>query len=249
MNYPKRIIQAGETDTKIVKAIQKRLIELGIGNLEGTGTFGTKTTAAVKQFQALHRDKYGNPLVVDGKIGAITWEALFDKVITEQVKAPNGLLEQAIEIATGEIGVMEIPAGSNRGPKVELYLASTNTPPGSYWCAAFVYWCFNEAAKKLGKPNPVYKTAGCLDHWRNTTGKKITKAEAINNPALIKPGSIFIKDHGGGMGHTGIVVAVNGGFIETIEGNSNPSGSSNGIGVFRLSFRKINSIEKGFIIY
>ena len=50
------------------------------------------------------------------------------------------------------------------------------------------------------------------------------------------------------MGHTGIVTSVEGGYIHTIEGNSNPEGSSNGIGVFEL-IRKISSIQKGFIIY
>lgn len=249
MNFPQRVIKAGETDSKIVNAIQQRLIVLGISNLDGAGTFGANTTAAVKQFQAMHRDRFGNPLITDGKVGAITWGVLFDNVVTEQKAAPNAFLTKAIEIAETQIGVMEVPAGSNRGEKVEAYLASTNTPAGSFWCAAFVFWCFKNAAEDQGIVNPVFKTAGCLTHWEKTKGEKITKAQAINDPLLIKPGSIFIKDHGGGMGHTGIVTAVSAGFIETIEGNSNPSGSSNGIGVFRLKFRKINTIEKGFIIY
>lgn len=249
MNYPNKIVKTGEANSAIVKAIQQRLITLGIGALQGTGTYGPKTVAAVKQFQALHRDKYGNPLIVDGEVGAITWEALFNVPATEQTHAPNALLAKAIAVAESQVGVMEDPPGSNRGTQVNAYLASTNTPPGNYWCAAFVYWCFKKAAAELGIPNPVYKTAGCLDHWNHTQGLKITTARAVNNPSLIVPGSIFIKNHGGGFGHTGIVTAISGGFIETIEGNSNPNGSSNGIGVFRLQFRKINSIEKGFIIY
>ena len=249
MEFPQRIIKAGETDRTIVKAIQQRLLALGIGNFEATGTFGPKTTAAVKQFQALHRDRFGNPLITDGKIGSITWEILFDNVAPVQETAPSDLLAKAIEVAVSQIGVMENPPGSNRGREVDAYLQSTNTPLGSFWCAAFVYWCFREAASQLGIANPVFKTAGCLAHWNKTAGRKLPKAQALSNPSLIKPGSIFIKDHGSGLGHTGIVTAVSDGFIETIEGNSNPSGSSNGIGVFRLKFRKINSIEKGFIIY
>ena len=54
--------------------------------------------------------------------------------------------------------------------------------------------------------------------------------------------------YGGGTGHTGIVESVSGGFINTIEGNTNESGSRNGIGVFKRQ-RKINSINKGFIEY
>lgn len=247
--YPNRLIKVGETDNAIVKAIQNRLTALGIGGLEGTGSFGEQTKAAVKQFQATHPDRFGNLLIVDGIVGAITWEALFNEQIATNPSPATGILSKAIEIAISQIGVMEEPPGSNDGAMVREYLKSTNTAPRNYWCAAFVYWCFKEAAEKLGATNPLYKTAGCLSHWNNTKGKKITKAKAVNNPKLIVPGSIFIKDHGGGYGHTGIVTAVNGGFIETIEGNSNPNGSSNGIGVFRISFRKINSIEKGFIIY
>jgi hypothetical protein len=55
-------------------------------------------------------------------------------------------------------------------------------------------------------------------------------------------------DYGGGNGHTGIVKAVNGGKIVTIEGNTNVEGGREGIGVFERT-RKINSINKGFINY
>ena len=77
MNYPKRIIKAGEENAAIVKAIQNKLQELGVGDLQGTGVYGAKTVAAVKQFQSMHFDRFGNPIVVDGKVGSITWEALF----------------------------------------------------------------------------------------------------------------------------------------------------------------------------
>jgi hypothetical protein len=55
-------------------------------------------------------------------------------------------------------------------------------------------------------------------------------------------------DHGGGKGHTGIVTSRNGGYINTIEGNSNDGGSREGLGVFTLE-RKITTITKGFILY
>lgn len=85
-------------------------------------------------------------------------------------------------------------------------------------------------------------------HWNKTSGKKIKASDAVNNPSLLKPGQIFIIDHGRGMGHTGIIEKIEGGFIHTIEGNSNPAGSSNGIGVFKLQ-RKIGKINRGFIEY
>lgn len=249
MNYPNRIIKEGEKDATIVNAIQKKLGELGYGKFEGTGLFGPKTTSAIKQFQSQHRDKQGVPLTPDGKIGAITWELLFgSKSVPVVDKAEKGISSEALKVARTQIGVMESPPNSNRGPEVNQYLASVHCPPGNFWCAAFVYWCFNEASKKLKVSNPACKTAGCLFHWNKTSGTKIPTKEAVNNPSLIKPGAVFIMDHGKGMGHTGIVEKVEGGFVHTIEGNSNSGGSRNGIGVFQLS-RKIASINKGFIVY
>lgn len=249
MDYPNHIIKEGETDSKIVNVVQKRLNELGCGPLQGTGVFAEKTKAAVKLYQSLHHDKNGMPLVIDGKIGAITWEAMFGPNLQIAVNAPNALLAEVMKVAFSQVGVMEVPEGSNSGPQVDQYLASVNVPPHNYWCASFVYWCFNEAAKNLSMTNPLVQTGGCLRHWNKTTGKKILAADSINDPSLIKPGYIFIISHGGGMGHTGIVEKVDGGFLHTIEGNSNPNGSSNGIGVFNITNRKINSINKGFIAY
>ncbi|MBD0295225.1 MAG: CHAP domain-containing protein [Flavisolibacter sp.] len=249
MNYPNRVIKQGETNTTIVTAIQKRLIELGCGTFTTFGTYGPKTVAAVKLFQSMNRDDHGNPLEVDGKIGSISWVALFgiEEVPTSD-KPDNDLLKETLKVARSQVGIMEVPPNSNRGPEVDSYLKCVNCPPGSYWCAAFVYWCFNEAAKKLERANPLYKTAGCLEHWNRSKAKKIAARDAVNNPSLVKPGQIFIMDHGGGFGHTGIVEKVEGGFIYTIEGNSNPSGSRNGIGVFPL-IRKIAKINKGFLEY
>jgi len=249
MKYPNRIIKAGESNTVIVKAIQKKLIDLNIGNLEGTGVFGTKTKSAVKLFQATHTDQFGNPLEVDGNVGSLTWAALFGtETIVVTDTAPNTLLTEVLKIAVTQLGVMEEPPGSNKGPEVDQYLASVDLPPGNFWCAAFVYWCFNKAAVKSGRTNPLVKTGHVMTHWNKTTGKKILAAEAVDNPSLVKPGNIFLLNTGGSSGHTGLVEKVDGGFIHTIEGNSNNSGSRNGIGVFRLQ-RKIAKINRGFIEY
>ena len=120
------------------------------------------------------------------------------------------------------------------------------------WCAAFVYWCFKQAAEKDAVPNPVIKTAGVLDHWNKagTRGvRRVLGATAKNSPGLVQPGFVFIMDFGGGAGHTGIVESVEGGRLVTIEGNTNDGGSREGVGVFRRSERKISSINKGFLDY
>jgi len=249
MQYPNRVIKPGEDDTSIVNAVRNRLNELGCGPIQETDNYGPRTIAAVKLFQSTHRDPVGNPLLIDGKVGSITWAALFG---TENVPnsngSPNQLLGEAVNVALSQVGVMEQPPGSNKGPEVNQYLACVDCPPGNFWCASFVFWSFNEAANKLNIENPLFKTAGCIDHWNKTKGKKILAKDALNNPALLKSGDIFIIDHGGGLGHTGILEKIEGGFIHTIEGNSNTGGSRNGIGVFQL-VRKIVQINKGFIEY
>ena len=75
------------------------------------------------------------------------------------------------------------------------------------------------------------KTAGCLDHWHHASAKGaqcITAPQAVHNPAEVRPGMIFIMDHGGGLGHTGLVEKVNGGLLTTIEGNTDASGGREG---------------------
>jgi hypothetical protein len=90
---------------------------------------------------------------------------------------------------------------------------------------AFVYYVFNELCKAIGKPNPLPKTAGVIDHWgRGDNNLKITIAQARSNPSLVKPGSVFFMHREGvnsGKGHTGIVLGMNPSTKEfvTVEGN------------------------------
>ncbi|WP_205479519.1 CHAP domain-containing protein [Sphingomonas arenae] len=164
----------------------------------------------------------------------------------------GGLAVSALGVAITQLGVMEVPLGSNSGPMVDQYLASTGVPPGNFWCMAFVYWCFREAAAATGAANPFPKTAGCLDAWsrvrRSKPGKLISRAAALADPTLVRPGHVFILSHGGGLGHAGFVRQSFGGPFRTVEGNTNPTGSSNGLGVYELNRRKIADPSlKGFI--
>jgi len=131
---------------------------------------------------------------------------------------------------------------------VKLFQARHVVP----WCCAFVYYCFDKASKKLGRPkNPMVRTAGCLDHWNKAPSRgaaRIRAAEATDDPTLVKPGMIFIMDHGKGRGHTGLVDAVEAGMLSTIEGNTDASKTREGGGVYRLT-RKVGEINKGFIDY
>ena len=261
MRYPGRIIKVGEQDPTIVAAVKRRLNQaLGFAKnsdarLDETNrSFGPKTTRAVKLFQTRNLDSEGLPLKPDGELGSITWAALFgEKTVTKRDLTRDKLLSVVLRVAAGEEKkeVREVPKNSNKGPEVVEYLKRAGVAAGNPWCCAFVYWCFDEASNSIGAPNPMVKTAGCLHHWNRAEShgaSRITRAQAVADPSLIKPGMIFIMDFGGGLGHTGLIESVDGGFITTIEGNTDASKSREGGGVYRLT-RKIPSVNKGFIDY
>lgn len=133
------------------------------------------------------------------------------------------LAQKSLSVAISQIGVEEIPRGSNKGPEVEAYLKSIGLGGGYSWCMAFVYWCVLKAS--VGSSNPLKKTGGVLAQWNARPELR------ANNPM---PGDIFIMDYGKGLGHTGFVEKIlPEGKIQTIEGNTNADGSREGYAVCR----------------
>lgn len=243
-----------------VEMLQRRLLDLGMRELGAADQdFGQKTDWAVRLFQARAVDEAGDPLTIDGVVGRKTWIALFGAQ-SAPAEAPaarpvaGSMSAAALAIASGEIGVREVPPGSNRGPEVDQYLDSVSSSlRGQPWCMAFVYWCYGQAATQAGSVNPMPKSASVLRSWemaRDMTGPRIATArEVAGDPSLVVPGMIFYIDTGGRTGHTGFVADVVGSTLVTIEGNTNDDGSREGIGVFTRSKRRIDSINLGFILY
>jgi peptidoglycan hydrolase-like protein with peptidoglycan-binding domain len=258
--YPGRLLKIGDFDIISMTRVQQRLNAVGCGPITENGFFDEDTKKAIKLFQIRYPDLQGHSLVVDGILGILTWGALFGaESVSSYATAPSILTLEVINYAISQIGVLEDPLGSNRGPVVDQYQQAVglNLKPGKSgysWCVAFTYFCYQQAANEIGlMSNPHIKTAGALDHWNKVKTKsgitRISRIQAIGNPSLIKPGAIFIIDYGNGLGHTGIVKEINQGRLVTIEGNTNPGGSSNGIGVFKRNSRKISDINRGFIDY
>lgn len=137
-----------------------------------------------------------------------------------------------LQIAIKEIGVEEVPRGSNWGDGVKKYLNSVGINFPASWCMAFVYYCCTQAGVKH-----LVKTGGVLAQWN-----KVAAAYKSQTPSV---GCIFIMDYGKGLGHTGFVERIEGDTLHTIEGNTNDSGSREGYEVCRRQ-RKISQC-KGFI--
>ena len=243
MTYPNRIVEAGDTDPVVVRAVEDQLIRLGYSRT-AIGVFDSALTSLVSLFQAQNSDLMGRPLKVDGRVGPNTWGALF------AVASSGGLLDKIVAVAQSQVGVSEVPPGSNRGPQVEAYLKSVGLGGGYAWCMAFVHWCVREAAAP--GPCPAPADGGVLSVLQivqsQTPARFISKADVIAAPQIVKPGWVFIQDHGHSLGHTGIVKSLSGGGLTTIEGNTSPGASREGLGVFELTRRSITDAELvGFI--
>jgi hypothetical protein len=256
LSFPGRTISAGSKDSANVLRIQRRLNDVGCGPVKEDGIFGPETLDAVELFQSRSVDQFGMPLKMDGRVGPMTWATLFAVEIKPQVATTSSaLLTQTLGQADKEVGVREEPLGSNRGPRVDQYLRSVGLDPtkGSFaWCAAFVYFCFDQACIGLSIKNPVVRTAGVLEHWNEAGTRgihRLSADECRDEPSLVQPGMIFIITTGGGHGHTGLVEGVRGIALTTVEGNTNEDGSREGIGVFRRATRRISDMNRGFIDY
>lgn len=160
--------------------------------------------------------------------------------IKQSVSGSSQLALRALEIAKTQMGITEEPHGSNWGDDVEKYLASVGLNFPAYWCAAFAYWSFNEAAKEQNIANPLYKTASVLEHLHHSKATII-----LHNPL---PGDIFILEFPSGH-HTGLVDTVDMSLktYTTCEGNSDANGSRTG-GEVCSNGRQIRS-AKAFLRY
>lgn len=125
-------------------------------------------------------------------------------------------LETLLQIAIWQIGMVENPANSNKTKYGETFGLN-----GQPWCLIFIWWVFHEAGFNL------YHTGSC------TTLVNRYKA---NSPSQLvyenfQPGDIVFFDWSGEKKkteHCGIVTAVNGSLVYTIEGNTSKRDDSNG---------------------
>jgi hypothetical protein len=126
------------------------------------------------------------------------------------------LRARALTNAKREIGVKEMPPGSNDGPRVEQYQAVT----GAYraaWCASFVAWSYKQA----GYPLTGFNTAYCPSYVQQSRQNKQLRQVLAKN---VLPGDIAMFDWGNDnvSDHIGFVtsrVAADGSF-GTVEGNT-----------------------------
>lgn len=155
------------------------------------------------------------------------------------------LAEKIVSLARHEVGVEEVN-GTNCGPRVNVYKASTNLPPQEAWpwCAAFVDFIVWQAMLELGMEKFTFKrpkTAGAWD-LENWSLAQDNSTQTKRNPGSdIKAGDIVIFT----FSHVGFAVTDfnhENNTIKTVEGNTDSAGSREGGGVF-LKERKLSQIK------
>ncbi|HZY34746.1 MAG TPA: CHAP domain-containing protein [Rhodanobacter sp.] len=217
-----------------VRQLQKLLAQRGYA-VDASGTFDTKTWQAVRAFQAQNLDQHGQPLVVDGVVGPLSWWSLqnpkpFIRTPTAvdytsmPARGGSRLGRAALAAAIGELkaNAREI-GGNNSGPFVRKYLAPAGVGEGNSWCASFVSWCFLQAVDGDRTAMPFAYSPGARALLAEF--KRKGWASAPGSDYLPQPGDVVVwwrVNLAGWQGHTGLVHSVQDGMLYTIEGNRSP---------------------------
>ena len=134
------------------------------------------------------------------------------------------LVEETLKVATSQIGVRE-NGRSNSGAKVDAYLRAAGVGSGNPWCAGFVDWCIQEAAKNLKVANPFIKSGYTPDIGNWAKEHSILIGGSDHPP---QSGDVFLVRGAVRFHHVGFVQSVQKNGWTSLEGNSNSDGSREG---------------------
>lgn len=131
--------------------------------------------------------------------------------------------KDVLDLARGEIGYCESPAGSNK-TKYGVWFGLNGQP----WCMMFLQWLFHQADAAALLP---VKTASCGALMR------AAQAAGLWVTGSYRPGDLVIYDFPGGAAtdHCGIVETAEAETLTAIEGNTAEGNDANGGMVMRRS--------------
>jgi hypothetical protein len=201
------------------------------------GDFGGATEKAVMNYQK------AKGLTQNGIVDKSTFDLLGEPMKNAFEGNINGanLRQLVINTATNHLKnhpfELNIKGQSNMGPWVRAYMEG-HEGTSWFWCMGFVQAIIDQAASLQGKN---FKTLMPLTFSCDTVGTTglqkglLSRFTAVrNNPSLVKPGDVFLlQKTPNDWIHTGIIISIGNGVFETIEGNTNDGGSSNGNAVLK----------------
>lgn len=196
------------------------------------GAFGPATEACVQAFQS------SRGLSPSGAVNPKTQEALLAPAFAVEAPIPAaGLTLGELVVAYARQHLQQHPieiGGQNAGPWVRLYMGGREGPQWP-WCAGFATFVLRLAARTLGVAMPHPYAFGCdyLAGVAQGNGRFLRPKDDAAR-ASVRPGYLFlVRRTSNDWTHIGIVDAVQGPTIVTIEGNTNDSGSAEGFEVCR----------------
>jgi hypothetical protein len=138
---------------------------------------------------------------------------------------------------TSQVGVREL-TNHNDGKEVEMYLHTCGLGRGYAWCAAFVKWCYMQCG--IDTHGITAWAATCIN-WEHI----VYRNQHLNTEPKAGDNITFWDYTHQRVAHTGLYHRrVNDTFYESVEGNTNEGGSSEGDGVYR----KKRSFKATYII-
>ncbi|WP_426790139.1 CHAP domain-containing protein [Sphingobacterium sp. WOUb80] len=127
------------------------------------------------------------------------------------VRNTDLLRRQIYEIAANEIGVRE-RGGDNKGAEISKYLAYVGLGDGYEWCAAFASWCYGQAGRS--KPRSAWSPA-LFPKARRYIKAQLLEGNVRQADLFAIYSSQLKRIH-----HVGLVKAVHGQMLISVEGNS-----------------------------
>lgn len=138
-----------------------------------------------------------------------------------------------------------VEEGTNWGPRVREYLRNCDPPinVAAPWCAAFLAFVSDVAARGLGVANPLDSVrleayVQSYYQWAKEGGRLISPQESI-------PGDLVLYNFRNvRWDHIGLLITPPDdlGFMRCVEGNTNDAGSRDGDGVYM----KIRSLKRNY---
>lgn len=201
------------------------------------GIFGPATERAVRNYQA------GNGLPLTGVVDRALFRYMSRPLADAFGFAATGSTLREKIISTAKAHLLAAPfelaidGETNSGPWVRSYMDG-NEGNEWLWCMGFVQSVIDQSAAQDGKNlrnlMPLTYLCDVLGQYARDNYRLVNGSDILKNPSLVIPGDIFLlRGKGFHWYHTGLVIAVHEGSFETIEGNTNNDGSSNGNGVYR----------------
>jgi len=124
------------------------------------------------------------------------------------------LRAELLRVLASQVGVVEVPLGSNDGPEVRQYHRATGSRPGDPWCAALQHWAFAQ----IGQRGQGAWCPSWFPKSRRVSAEQVRSGDQIG---------IYFTSLGR-IAHIGTVERVERRECRTIEGNTNAQGSREG---------------------